>query len=125
MRRQDLEGTAHERNRVGAGVGDAAREHGDVRVRAVGECVADGLDLLDRGERGDVELDAVGTRAGAAASAVLAPDVSVIGIFTCTCSPHDAILCACSYIASRSSENTSNEIGRSGTSCTRSSANDS
>ena len=56
---------------------------------------------------------------------MLRPSVFVIGTFTCTCSPQDAIFIACSNISSSSSEKTSNEMGRSGTSPMTSSANDS
>ena len=43
------------------------------------------------------------------------PRVFVMGILTNTLSPHDAISSACASISANSSENTSNEMGRSGT----------
>ena len=48
VRREHLERAAHERNRIGARVGDAAREHRHVRVGAARQRAGDDLDLVDR-----------------------------------------------------------------------------
>ena len=115
----------HHRHRIAAGVGDATSEHRDVGVRPAARGRRRVLDLLECEEGGDVQLHAVGRRVARCTPAVLDPFVSVIGIFTCTCSPQVAIFSACSDMPSASSEKTSNEIGRSGTRSTTSSANDS